>query len=158
MSDLACRSCRQRLLADVQGCAICRGIRNHLVLLDAVEKEDRPALSDVSAEMVKFLRDRHRYYERELKDKPGSEPLAKGAISNANAMTKLLEAARRLQSDGLAAVEAMSFVERARLFVQWYASLVPAYRGRLREEMAKFEATVALPVAATVEYLPPAET
>jgi hypothetical protein len=108
--------------------------------------------------MVKFLRERHRYYATELKGKPGSAELAKGAISNANAMTKLLEAARRLQSDGLAAVEAMSFLERAKLFVQWYASLVPAYRGRLREQMARFEESLVAPVAPSHQLVPAQES
>lgn len=157
MSDLACRSCRTKLTADVKGCAICKSIRNHLILLDAVDDTERPALTTVSQEMVKFLRERHRYYETELRTRPGNEALAKGAIANANAMTKLLEAARRLQGDGLAAVEAMSFVERARLFVQWYASLVPAYRGRLREQMAKFEESQMIPVGPTHMMLPAAE-
>jgi hypothetical protein len=155
MSDLACRACKQSLMADVRGCGICGTIRKHLILQDTGD-EDRPSLTQVSSEMVKMLRDRHRYFATELKDKPGSETLGKGFIANTNAMTKLLEAARRLQSDGLAAVEAMSWMDRAKLFIQWYASLPPALRGRVREQMGSFEKVQALP-SAEIKLLPPAE-
>lgn len=149
---VACRFCRQLLAADVAGCEMCAPIRPHLVGGDEVAEDDtRPALSEVAAETVRFLRDRARWYKAELQLRPGAEVLARGAIANANAITKMLESARKLQADGLAAVSQMSFVERAKLFVEWYTSLPPTYRARLREQLARFELDMAKPLPAAGE-------
>lgn len=148
MANLACRACRQSLSADIKGCAICESIRRNLIAADeGAEDLDRPALSTVSAEVLAFLRERATWYRAQLKAFPNSQVYAREATANANALSKLLEAARRLQQDGVAAVKQMSFKDRAGLFVAWYADLPPAYRAKLREELGKHESLVLRPVA-----------
>lgn len=71
-----------------------------------------------------------------------------------NTAAKVLEAARKLQTDGLAAVRNMSFIERAKLYIGWYAALPPPYRARIRSEQDKFEAGTNVPLALP----PPPET
>ena len=157
MADVACRACRVPLSADVPGCAICGPIRPHLISADeAAEDGVRPALSRVSDELVRDLRERASYYRRELRERPGAENLARGQVALANALTRLLEAARKLQTDGLAAVENMSFAERAKLFLEWYAALPPTYRSRLRDALADHEVEAAKPLPARHLFLAPA--
>lgn len=140
MAGLACRACRQQLAADVKGCAICASIRRNLIAGDeGAEDLDRPALTTVSAEVLHLLRSRNSWYLGQLKKHPQSEVYAKGATANANALSKLLEAARRLQADGTSAVKAMGFVDKAKLFIGWFAELPPAYRNKLREQMDTHE-------------------
>jgi hypothetical protein len=153
---LACRACRVQMAADVSGCAVCAPMRSQLVSTDE-DEETVPSLAGAAAESVRFLRGRQRYLARELAGSPGDSKLAKLANETANGMTKLLEAARKLQNDGAKAVASMSFTERARLFVGWYASLPPPFRSGLRRQMEDFEADVAKPVAPPTQplMLPP---
>jgi hypothetical protein len=139
----ACRLCRTPLAA-LSGCAVCEPMRANLVALDE-DEETRPTLSAVSSELVSALRKRLRYLRGVLDETPGDETAASGLIAVGNTAAKMLESARKLQTDGLAAVESMSVVERAQLFVGWYAALPPPHRTRLRAEMDKHEASLTAP-------------
>lgn len=148
---LACRNCRVPLVAEA-GCAICDPIRKHLVSIDETEDE-RPSLSDVGAEVVAELRYALRQAKVVHRD-PEADPklrlLATGAVLKiGNTAAKVLEAARKLQTDGLAAIRNMSFLERAELFITWYTGLVPPYRAAIRQKQEEFEtrAAKALPEA-----------
>jgi hypothetical protein len=63
----------------------------------------------------------------------------------AGALSKLLDAARKIQGDGVEAISRMSFKERAELFVEWYMTLPAVYRDALRTELDTHEAQLALP-------------
>lgn len=142
---LACRACRIPLSAE-HGCAICEQVRRHLVSTDEEDIGDRPSLSTVSSETVSALRTHLKYVKAELKDAPGNVVAFAQMIAISNSVAKVLESARKLQADGLTAIENMSFVERAELFVAWFAELAPAYRTRLRELLEKHESEVSAPV------------
>lgn len=142
---LACRACRVPMTAQ-HGCALCEPIRPHLVTTDEGEDDDRPALSVVSGETVAALRAQMKVIRAALKLAP-DDPLAFGKmIAVSNSVAKVIESARKLQADGLSAIENMSFLERAELFVAWYAELAPAYRQRLMAELVKFESAAQAPV------------
>lgn len=141
MNQLACRGCRKPLLAQ-SGCALCDPVRKHLVVLGETE-EERPSLATVSTEAVNSLRAQLRFYKDELA-RDGITPADKASIHDkqravAGALSKLLDAARKIQGDGLAAVERMSFKERAELFVEWFLTLPAVYRAQLREQIDAHE-------------------
>jgi hypothetical protein len=152
---LACRACRVRIDASA-GCGVCNPWRSQLVVVDAPGDQDRPALSSVSQELVNALQDRLRYYRAGLREMPTSETFGKGLVHVANAMTKLLDAARKLQDDGMAAVANMSFLERANLFIEWYAALPPAYRSALRVQMEDHERALLTPAPVVTRLIPAA--
>lgn len=145
---LACRACRVPLTA-AQGCAICLSVKANLVTTEE-NAEESPALSDVSSEVVAALQSvlkRHRLTLRNTKSDPDAiEAAESGLVRVANTLAKVLESARKLQSDGMAAVRNMSFTDRAALFASWYQSLPPMYRDKVRGGMLQFEGTVSVPL------------
>ena len=152
---LACRCCRLPLTA-AEGCAVCLPIKPQLITTDE-DEDTKPSLSDVGSEAVaglrRLLRDsRALYADPRLEAR---ERLAAGhlTIKVSNSLSKILEAARKLQTDGLSAIRNMSFLERAELFIGWYTALVPAYRANIRTQMDSFEATTnrALPASAVAQ-------
>lgn len=150
--NLACRACRIRVDAN-GGCAVCSPLKRQLVALDE-NADDSPALSEVGSEVVSALRQLLRSAKRDLEARGDGPVIAKKRalapdriIKVGNALAKVLEAARKLQGDGIAAIQAMSFVERAELFLSWYAALPPPYREHVREGQAKMEAERARPVS-----------
>lgn len=144
---LACRYCRVSLAAE-KGCTMCNGWRHHLISLDEIEEApDHAPLSLVTQEVVAALREQVTFYRKRLREIPDSEFAGKRLVQTAGALSKILEAGRRQQADGLAAVAQMSFLERAELFLSWYVALAPAYRARVREEMGKHEAKVSKPLS-----------
>lgn len=150
MNGLACRACRVPLVA-AAGCALCDTVRRNLVVLGETDDE-RPSLAGVSNEAVNALRAQLRDYKTELAccaDLADRYRLHDRQRAVAGALAKLLDAARKLQADGVDAVENMSFSERAELFVTWFCTLPAVYREQLRAQIDKFEAEarVALPEA-----------
>lgn len=147
---LACRACRRPLTA-AEGCAICASVKANLVTTEE-NTEEYPALSDVSSETVSALQvilKRHRDTLRTKGADAEAIAVAESAVVRvANTLAKVLESARKLQSDGLAAVRNMSFQDRATLFADWYQSLPPLYRKKVRDGMQQFEVTTSAPVAA----------
>ena len=148
MNELACRSCRKPLLAK-EGCGVCNGWRKNLVVLGETE-EERPSLATVSNEAVNALRAQLRDYKTRLAGKLEDEErdrLHDRQRAVAGALSKLLDAARKIQGDGLQAIARMSFKERAELFVEWFLTLPAVYREALHKELESAEARLSLPAA-----------
>lgn len=145
---MACRACRRPLTA-AEGCAICASVKANLVTTEE-NAEEFPALSDVSSEAVSALQAILKIHRATMKDRGADQVerrAAEGAIVRVtNTLSKVLESARKLQSDGLQAVRNMNFQDRATLFATWYQALPPLYRKKVRGGIEQFEGTVALPV------------
>ena len=141
---LACRNCRIAINA-ASGCAVCDPLRAQLVSTE--ESVDvLPSLAEVGSESISALRRQVREYAKFLKDNPLDEMANKNLVLMTNSVAKVLEAARKLQDDGIAAVRNMSFIERAKLFIAWFASLPPGYRTQVRESIEKYETDLAKPL------------
>lgn len=141
---LGCRMCRINITAAV-GCAVCDPFRANLVVIGE-DEQDRPSLSGTASEVVALLRGQMKPIRAELEKNPNAALAEKRALAVGNTLAKVLESARKLQADGKAAVEAMSFQERKELFVTWYTDLAPQYRNAVREAFAAYEAEIARPV------------
>lgn len=145
---LACRACRRPLTA-AEGCAVCFSVKANLVSTEE-NVEESPALSDVSSETVSALQTilkRHRdVMRRKDADKEAVEMAEIAVLRVSNTLAKVLDSARKLQTDGLAAVRNMAFSERAILFAGWYQALPPLYRKKVRGGMEQFEESVSAPV------------
>jgi len=145
---LACRACR-RPLAAAEGCAICFSVKANLIATDE-DSDEAPALSDVSSETVGALQTVLRKHRRLLRDAKTSseqyEEAEAAVIRVANTIAKMLESARKLQTDGLAAIRNMGFQDRSALFATWYQALPPLHRKKVREGMERYELAVSAPV------------
>jgi len=147
LNVLACRNCRVNIAASA-GCAICNPIRKHLVVVGE-DEDERPSLSVASNEIVAAMRQQLKEVRRAT---ISEDPKVKGGaearlIAIANSMSKVLESARKLQVDGISAVENMSFPERAELFISWITDLPPAYRAALREKWDNWETETSAPLS-----------
>lgn len=141
---LACRICRVSLLAE-SGCAVCLPLRANLVTVEE-DQDEKPDLGDVAAETVALLRRQVRHYRKELDETPNSDHVFTKLNQAANTIAKMVEAARKLQVDADGVIKSMSFVARAKLFIQWFAELPPPYRRQIREQMDRFELEMAKPL------------
>ena len=143
--SLACRACRVPIGANA-GCAVCTPIKKNLVAVDEGKSETAP-LSEVGSEVVDALRAQLKVVRQTLKDgNTKARALAgKDLVMLANSMAKVLEAARKLQNDGIQAVKNMAFLERAELFISWYLDLPPPYRAEIRRKQAEAEVDYAKP-------------
>jgi hypothetical protein len=150
----ACRSCRIPLNATSDGCALCCVVRRNLVVVGESEA-DRPSLAGVGNEVVRELRKQLHHVGLILKEDPNNAKAAPRLISIANTVSKVLESVRKLQEDGKDAVNAMSFGERADLFVRWACDLPAAYRRSLLERLADYEAQLAAPVPGSEHSVEP---
>lgn len=128
------------------GCSACNETRRNLVVVGEND-EDRPSLSGTASELVGVLRAQVAQVKLELRADPTSVPHERRALALGNTLAKVLESSRKLMVDGVAAVENLSFAERAELFIGWVTGLPPAYRRSLRDRLDEWEATVARPVA-----------
>lgn len=143
---LACRNCRVRLAAET-GCAICEPIKKHLVAIDE-DEDEKPSLAEVGSSVVADLQYARKLASKIMRDdgagaKERLEATAR-LLKIGNTAAKVLEAARKLQTDGISAIKAMSFVERARIYIEWYCDLPPPYRSQLRKKQDEFEDRTAL--------------
>lgn len=135
MADLVCRACRRHLI-DEAGCAICLGVKPHLMPVDAAD-EDAVPLAQLAGETAGLLRRQLQQLKVEQKKSLSYTPgLADESRKHANALAKLLDASRKVIQDGADAVDAMSFQEKAALFLEWFSTLPPAYRRRLHDQMS----------------------
>jgi len=141
---LACRACRVSLAASA-GCAVCDPVRRHLVVTDEADEEEA-GLAGTAREVVAALRAQLRTVRSALTADRNDERAEKRLIGLGNTAAKVLESARKLQQDGVGAVEAMAFTERAELFIGWLATLPPAYRASVRERWDRWELEVARPL------------
>lgn len=142
----ACRMCRVPLSA-ASGCAVCNSMRQNLVVVGETEDES-PSLPSVGGEAMTIMRDQIRHHKGVLKTNPGNGEYQAKFLACVNSLAKLTGEVRKLQDDGYKAIEAMSFTERAKLFVEWYAGLPSAYRTGLTEQMAEHERALSAPVPA----------
>ena len=149
--NLACRACHVRIDAN-DGCAVCSPLKRQLVAVDQ-NADDSPGLSEVGSEIVAALRGLLRDAKKDLGAR-GEGPVVKRKrelapdkiIKLGNTLAKVLEAARKLQNDGISAIQAMSFAERAELFLSWYTALPPPFRAHVREGQAKMELERSVPL------------
>lgn len=144
---LACRACRIPLSAE-RGCDICNGIRRNLVSVGE-DEDERPGLAATGGEIVSALRARLKIVRALLKsecDDDKSAKLESRLLAIGNTAAKVLEAARKMQADGVNAVEQMSFAERAELFITWVAGLTPESRKGLRAQWDAFEVSINQPL------------
>lgn len=144
---LACRACRVSLSAEV-GCDICNSIRRNLVTVGD-DDDDKPSLAATGGEIVSALRTQLKSIRKLLKhegDEDKIERIERRLLAVGNTAAKVLEAARKMQADGVQAVEQMSFAERAELFVNWIAGLAPAARASLRLQWDMFEQSINQPL------------
>jgi hypothetical protein len=145
---LACRACHRPLNSN-EGCAICTAMKANLVTTEE-NTEEYPALSDVSSETVAALQVILKKHRSTLKNTKASaetlETAEVAVVRVANTLAKVLESARKLQQDGIAAVRNMSFNDRNILFATWYQSLPPLYRKKVQDGMGQFELKAAEPL------------
>lgn len=131
---LACRGCRHTLASDA-GCALCLPVKPHLVCVSAVD-DDAVPLATVATEAVGILRKQLTQLRNQQKLTTEYNPTVAGETrAVANALAKLLDSARKVVQDGADAVSAMSFQERAALFLEWTGSLPGAHRRKLIEQL-----------------------
>lgn len=113
------------------------------------DEGEKPSLSDVGSETVASLRYALRRANKVMRDERATEDQRGVATSQVlkigNTAAKVLEAARKLQTDGLAAIRNMSFLERAELYLDWYVNLAPTYRTKILAKMHEHEANTAKP-------------
>lgn len=153
---LACRNCRISLDAQT-GCAICDPVRKHLVVVGEDEIE-RPSLSGTGHEVVAALRGQLKEVRERLRIDPTDVRAEGRLLAIGNTAAKVLESVRKLQADGVSAVENMSFSERAELFVSWIQELAPAYRAALRDKWDAWERELSKPRAPDQLPLPSGST
>lgn len=123
------------------GCAVCADFKRNLVAVDEDETEV-PSLSHVSNEVIAGLRTLIKRGKDLMLDPAKPKLFNEGArlmIAAGNTAAKVIDSARKLQSDGMAVIQAMGFIEKAQLFIEWYMSLPPAYRDKVRAGQAKVE-------------------
>lgn len=137
---LACRLCHVALVAE-GGCAVCAAVKPHLTVSAAVDDAAVP-LAQVAQEGIVTLQ-RQLKKLRETKEPDASARAELRAVTNA--IAKLLDSSRKVIQDGADAVDAMSFQEKAALFLEWTGSLPAPYRRRLIEAMTGQNANTAQP-------------
>lgn len=131
MTTLACRACRTVLSAD-KGCGVCDAFRRNIVVIGD-RPEDRVDLGELTTLALAAARDRLTVI-RGLKpdDKRYSPGELQGLVKTIAVMA---DAARKIRKEGVAAVNAMTFQERAELFLDWYENLPTAHRAFLTERL-----------------------
>lgn len=145
---LACRLCKIPMSA-ARGCDVCNGVRKNLVVVGE-DEEDRPGLASTGFEVVGTVRRQAKRIDQVLRNDPDEETELKferRLLALSNSLGKLLDTARKLQADGVDAVENMSFAERAELFITWITTLPYAYRQSLRDKWDEWEQTTAEPLS-----------
>lgn len=136
---IACRGCRHPITAD-QGCALCSPVKKHLVVEG--EDEETVPLAKMAGETLRLMRtDLKRLQKIQAKADEYNAAQAMEARRIAGAISKLMDSARKVIQDGVDAVEAMSFQERAELLVSWFESLPPAYRRKIFDAMVRVMGT-----------------
>lgn len=121
---------------------MCSEWKRHITVEDQ-DSDARPSLSDVAGDVVAELRyalrrarNVHRDDTAEAADRLRATALI---LKIGNTAAKVVESARKLQTDGLAAIRNMSFLERAELFIGWYTALPPSHRENLRAKQDAWE-------------------
>lgn len=103
-----------------------------------VADEDMVPLAQLASEAATLLRAQLKQLKLVQKASSGYDAvLANESRAHAAALAKLLDAARKVIQDGADAVDVMSFQEKALLFVEWFASLPPAYKRSLHDQLGQ---------------------
>jgi len=131
-------------MATSGGCVICLPIRKNLTILGEID-EDRPSLSSVSNEMIILLKTQLKIIKKALSEDDNIPRVETRLLALANTLAKVLESARKLQDDGISAVEQMSFNEKAEMFIEWISNLPPSFRLALRDKWDQWELQEAKP-------------
>lgn len=131
MSEVACRACRSRL-TDSKGCHMCTPWKRHLVVIGD-QPEDRVDLGDLTTEALNLARSRLRLLRKWGADDP--RYTHKEAMELIKTIAITSDSARKIRKEGAAAVNSMTFQERAELFVSWYGELPPAHRDYLQQKL-----------------------
>lgn len=132
---LVCRGCHKPLQDD-DGCALCLPVKPHLMPGDAVVDDDTIPLAQLAQETAGLLRRQLKQLQVEQRArKTYDAALAHESRQHSNALSKLLDSARKVVEDGADAVQAMSIQERIALFVEWFRQLPAVYRKRLLEQL-----------------------
>ena len=128
---------------------MCEPLKKHLVQVGE-DEEERPSLSEVGVSIVAELNYALKRAKTIARDDTRTEKDRLDATARilkiGNTAAKVLESARKLQSDGLAVVQSMSFIERAKLFVAWFLELPPPYQTQLLARMESSRAERQKPV------------
>lgn len=118
-----------------EGCAICSDIKKNLVVEG--DTENVP-LARLAGDTIRLLKtDLYRLQILQAKGRVYNPTEAAEARRLSGAIAKLLDSTRKVVQDGVDAVEAMSFQERAEVLVAWFESLPPAYRRKIFEDLAR---------------------
>jgi len=134
METLTCRGCRHPLTSEA-GCSLCLPVKKHLIVTAEADDDSVP-LATVASEAVGLLRSQLTKARNANKAAVTFDPIiAQEARSIANVLAKLIDSARKVIQDGADAVDAMSFQEKAALFLEWTRSLPGPYRRRLIDSM-----------------------
>lgn len=135
METLVCRGCHVRL-QDEGGCALCEGVKPHIVPVGATSEDEATSLSSLAQETTGLLRRQLRQLLSEQKVRTTYDPsLAHESRQHANVLAKLLDSARKVIQEGAEAVQAMSLEERCNLFVEWFQQLPTFHRRKLLERL-----------------------
>lgn len=134
MDNISCRGCRNPIAGDA-GCALCASVKPHLCLVDDEEAVPLARLATETANLLRRQLSQLNHQQKRLGPNEYDAKLAAESRAHAQALAKLLEAARKILSDGKAAIDAMAWQERAALFLEWVIALPPAYRRRVRDDI-----------------------
>ena len=146
---LVCRACQNELVSP-EFCAICELCKKNLVISDDGDPE---SLAKVAGGMVRLMATQLRQL-RGLQNKTRGrydEKLVSETRKHAGSLAKLLDSARKVINDGVEAVEALSFQEKAELFEAWFMELPNAYRRTLLNGLSKHVAD-ATPIPAVASF------
>lgn len=114
---------------------MCQDMKRNLVVEG--DTENVP-LARLAGDTIRLLKtDLYRLQLLQAKDKNYNAVLASEARRLSGAIAKLLDSTRKVIQDGVDAVEALSFQERADILVAWFESLPPAYRRKIFEDLAR---------------------
>lgn len=126
---LSCRMCRHPLTVE-SGCVVCLPVKEHLIV--SADDGAQIPLAVVATQGIGMLQRQLAALDKAQSGARAYDPvLANETRAVTNAIAKLADSTRKLIQDGADAVEAMSFQEKAALFLEWTASLPSAYRRRL---------------------------
>lgn len=140
VATYSCSKCRVNLAAK-HGCVICDPVRPFIVFAD----EGDVSLAEVSKETVKALQDQLRGYRNDLRlnrDPEAKEGINAAVRAVAATLGKVLDASRKIQEDGVKAVELMSAKEKMDLFEAYYLALPPTVRARFMSQLQEAEAAM----------------
>lgn len=132
MNQLACRLCRKVLTAET-GCEVCDPIRRNLVVLGD-RPEERVDLGDLSTEALLAARARLKKIRQQMK--ANDTRFRSSELHDLlRTISQLTDSARKIRKEGVSALNAMGFQDRAELFVEWWASLAPVHRDYVKGKL-----------------------